>query len=182
MGIGKVGSRRAVFFDRDGVLIESVVRNGKPYPVSAASEARIVEGVAQMCRRLADAGFLLVCVTNQPDVARGTTTRQAVEAINRVVAEQTGISDFRVCYHDNIDMCDCRKPKPGLLRQAAAEHDIDLGASFMIGDRWKDTEAGRQAGCTTIFVDYHYDEREQSAPDFRVARVADALQYILKTE
>lgn len=179
MGIGQVAKKRAVFLDRDGVLIESVVVDGKPYPAPDVESVRFVEGAQDLCRSLTDAGYLLICVTNQPDVARGTTKRQTVEAINRFIAGKIGIDRFEVCYHDDADGCDCRKPKPGLIIAAAQELDIDLGRSFMIGDRWKDVEAGKHAGCRTIFVDYSYDEAMRSEPDYRVRQVADAADIIL---
>ena len=178
MGVGKIEKRRAVFLDRDGVLIESVVVDGKPYPVPDAERVRFVAGAEALCSRLKDEGYLLVCVTNQPDVARGTTRREFVEAINRVVGEHLSIDRFEVCYHDDADGCDCRKPKPGLLLDAARELDIDLGGSFMIGDRWKDIEAGKRAGCRTIFVDYRYDEAVRSEPDYRVDKVEQAIEII----
>ncbi|HUX11826.1 MAG TPA: HAD-IIIA family hydrolase [Spirochaetia bacterium] len=164
----------ALFLDRDGVLIESVVVDGKPYPAPDVKAVRFVPGAAQLCSTARELGFRLVCVTNQPDVARGTTARETVEEINRFVGEKLGIEDFRVCFHDDADRCQCRKPAPGLLLAAARDHDLDLAASYMIGDRWKDIEAGKRAGCRTIFVDYHYDEAVKSEPDFRISRVADA--------
>lgn len=182
MGIGKIATQRAVFLDRDGVLIESVVVDGKPFPAPDVGSVRFVEGAADLCRRLKEAGYLLVCVTNQPDVARGTTKRETVEAINCHIGSRIGIDQFRVCYHDDQDRCNCRKPKPGLLLDAARDLDIDLGRSWMIGDRWKDVEAGKRAGCRSIFVDYSYEETMRSEPDYRVTRVADAAEIILNNK
>ncbi len=182
MGIGEIAENRAVFLDRDGVLIESVVVDGKPYPAPDVESVRLVEGAQELCRRLAAAGYLLVCVTNQPDVARGTARRETVEAINSFIGEKIGIDRFEVCYHDDADGCDCRKPKPGLLVAAARDLGIDLSRSYMIGDRWKDVEAGKRAGCRTIFVDYSYDETMRSEPDYRVRRVADAAEIILNNK
>jgi len=105
-----------------------------------------------------------------------------VEAINSFIGEKIGIDRFEVCYHDDADGCDCRKPKPGLLVAAARDLGIDLSRSYMIGDRWKDVEAGKRAGCRTIFVDYSYEETMRSEPDYRVRRVADAAEIILNNK
>ena len=172
--------RQAVFLDRDGVLNRSVVRDGKPHPPADATEMELLPGVAGACSALHEAGFLLIVVTNQPDVARGAATRAQVEAINSALSGQLPLDDVRVCYHDDPDSCSCRKPKCGLLRDAARDWDIDLSASFMVGDRWKDIEAGHRAGCRTIFVDAGYSERQPATPDCRVHSLAEAARWILE--
>ena len=174
------GIRRAVFLDRDGVLNRALVREGKPYPPAGPAELEILSGVAEACAALRQAGFLLIAVTNQPDVARGTQRREVVEAINQVLHTHLPLDDIRVCYHDDGDHCPCRKPEPGLLLKAARDWDIDLSASFMVGDRWKDIEAGRRAGCKTIFVDYGYAEREPDSPDHRASSLMEAVDWILQ--
>ena len=173
--------RRAVFLDRDGVLNRAVVRDGKPYPPADVSALEVLPGVQAALLRLKQAGFCLVVVSNQPDVARGSTSREAVEAINERLGSELLIDEFRVCYHDDDVGCDCRKPRPGLLLQASREHRIDLGASFMVGDRWRDIEAGQRAGCKTFFVDYGYDERRPDRYDYRVTSLAEAVDIILST-
>jgi D-glycero-D-manno-heptose 1,7-bisphosphate phosphatase len=172
--------RRAVFLDRDGVLNRAIVREGKPYPPTGLAELEILPGVVEACRALREAGFVLVAVSNQPDVRRGTQQRETVEAINRALRAHVPVDDIRVCYHDDQDACICRKPSPGLLLEAAKQWEIDLRASFMVGDRWKDVEAGRRAGCKTILVDYGYSERPESAPDCRVRSLAEAARWILR--
>jgi transaldolase len=132
----------AVFLDRDGVLNRMVVRQARLSPPASLAELEIPPDAPAALGALRTAGFLLVCVTNQPDVARGTQTRDVVEAINAALLAALPLRDIRVCYHDDPELCPCRKPRPGLLLDAAAEHRIDLRASFMIGDRWKDVEAG----------------------------------------
>ena len=127
----------------------------------------------------ADCGYLLIGATNQPDVARGTQTREAVEAINRRLMEALPLLEILVCCHDDRDQCDCRKPQPGMLLRAAARHGIDLSRSFIIGDRWRDIEAGRRAGCCTIWIDYNYKETwPVAAPDFTVCSLAEAVKLI----
>lgn len=172
--------RKAVFLDRDGVLVRAIVRNGKPYPPASLDELEILPSVAEACAMLHEAGFLLIVVSNQPDVARGNQRREVVEAMNQVLRNQLPLDDIRVCYHDDADHCQCRKPAPGLLLRAAQDWNIDLSASFMVGDRWKDMEAGRRAGCKTIFVDYRYRERQPDCPDHRVRSLIDAVAFILE--
>lgn len=177
-----MGSRpvnRAVFLDRDGVINQAVIRDGRPYPPASPDALLVLPGVAGALTRLHQAGFRLVVVTNQPDVARGTQSRESVEQMHRMLRDQLPIDEFRVCYHDDADNCHCRKPLPGMLLDAAADADIDLSASFMIGDRWRDIEAGRRAGCTTLFIDYAYDEAVLSRPDVTVSSLAQAADWIL---
>ena len=172
--------RRAVFLDRDGVLNRTYVVRGIPHPPSSLSEFEVLPGVAQACKRLKEAGFLLIVVTNQPDVARGVQQRAVVEAINQALLSELPLDDIRVCYHDDQDHCSCRKPLPGLLIQAAKDWQIDLSASFMVGDRWKDIETGREAGCKTILIECQYRESMRSEPDHRASALAEASDWILR--
>lgn len=171
---------RAVFLDRDGVINRAVVREGRPYPPESVDALELLPGVAEALKRLHDAGYRLVVVTNQPDIARGTQDRAVLDQMHAKIAAALPVDEFCVCAHDDRDRCDCRKPKPGLLRQAAEAADIDLGASFMVGDRWRDIEAGRAAGCRTIFIDYHYTERRPHAPDVTVRSLVEAADWILR--
>ncbi len=176
-------TQRAVFLDRDGVLNHAIIREGCPYPPSSLEELRIVPGAAAALRRLKDAGFLLIVVTNQPDVGRGTQSREAVDQLNSAVQAELPLDGFYVCFHDGADGCDCRKPKPGLLVRAARERNIDLRRSFMIGDRWRDIDAGASAGCGTVLINYHYDERApDNAPDYRAESLSHAVNYILMAD
>jgi D-glycero-D-manno-heptose 1,7-bisphosphate phosphatase len=171
--------RRAVFLDRDGVINRAVVREGKPYPPTNLAELEILPGVSDALHALHDAGYMLIVVTNQPDVARGTTPKAVVEEINYYLASCLPIDEFRTCYHDSGDGCDCRKPLPGALLFAASTHGINLGQSYMVGDRWRDIEAGQRASCKTIFIDYGYDEKQPITFDFRVKSLKEAAQFIL---
>jgi D-glycero-D-manno-heptose 1,7-bisphosphate phosphatase len=172
---------RAVFLDRDGVLNEALVRDGKPYPPASVEELRLTADAADALGRLKDAGFRLFVVTNQPDVARGKTPREAVEAINRRLCEALPIDDVFMCLHDDGDHCDCRKPKPGMIREAAARERIDLASSVMVGDRWRDIEAGRAAGCRTVLIGDGYAEGLRSAPDYKAGSLTAAADWILAT-
>jgi D-glycero-D-manno-heptose 1,7-bisphosphate phosphatase len=175
-------ARRAVFLDRDGVLNESVVRDGMPYPPATPADVVIRPGVADACRRLEDAGWVLVVVTNQPDIARGTTSRAAVDAINAAVTAGLPIAEVVVCPHDDADACACRKPRPGMLVDAARRLNLDLTASVMVGDRWRDVEAGRAAGTRTIYVDNGDTDRRPDAPDHVVGGLPEAADLILRAQ
>lgn len=171
--------KRAVFLDRDGVINKAIIRAGKPYPPKDMASLEILPGVAEALKNLRAANFLLVVVTNQPDVARKTATIESIEHINSYLAAKLPIDEFRTCYHDNMDRCSCRKPLPGSLLDVANCYDINLGQSFMVGDRWRDIEAGRSAGCKTFFIDYKYDEPQPNAPDYIVTSLFEASQIIL---
>ncbi|MSW60149.1 MAG: HAD-IIIA family hydrolase, partial [Actinobacteria bacterium] len=149
--------KRAIFLDRDGVLNLAINRERKPYPPRNVSEVVILPGVEKALQLLRTAKFELVVVTNQPDVSRGTSTMKEVNVINTYISNLLNLENFFICYHDDSDQCDCRKPKPGLLMQAAINLDIELTASYMVGDRWRDIAAGQEAGCKSYFIDYKYD-------------------------
>jgi len=179
--LGTEGMKRAVFLDRDGVLNRAVVRDGKPYPPATAAELELVDGAAEALQRLKARGFLLLVATNQPDVARGKQSRAEVEAIHSHLTARLPLDGFTTCFHDDADGCACRKPRPGLMLDAARAYGIDLSASYMIGDRWRDIEAGQRAGCRTAWIDYGYQERGPACPpNIRVESIGQAADWILK--
>ncbi len=171
--------KRAVFLDRDGVLNRAIRVKGRARPPAGLGELEILPGVPEALQALRARGYMLIVVTNQPDVARGTQTREMVETLNTTLAGCLPLDEILVCYHDDKDDCGCRKPRPGLLQQAARNHGIDLTASFMVGDRWRDIEAGCRAGCRTILIDYQYSEEIPRPPDHTVKSLAEAAQWIL---
>ena len=171
--------RRAVFLDRDGVINRAIIRAGRPHPPASPAELEILPGVPAALERLKSAGFWLVLVTNQPDVARGPQTRAGVEALHASLRARLPLDEIRVCYHDDPDGCECRKPAPGLLLAAAEAAHLDLGASFMVGDRWRDVAAGQRAGCQAIFLDYGYAEPQPHAPFLRAHSLHEAADLIL---
>lgn len=186
MGIGAVGDtktralRRAVFLDRDGVLNRVTIRDGMPYPPRTLAELEILPGVKEGLRLLREAGFLLIGATNQPDVVRGLQRREVIEAMNARLLAELGLDEIRTCWHDDGDGCACRKPKPGLLLDAARERQIALPSSYMLGDRWRDIEAGQAAGCRTVWLRVPYAEREPSRPaDFVTDRFEPAARWVL---
>ena len=177
-------ARRAVFLDRDGVINQPIVRNGQPHPPSRAKDFELYDDVADGCARLKAAGFLLIVVTNQPDVARGTQSRAAVEAMHaKMQLALPSLDRIEICYHAGErygEPCDCRKPRPGMVLRAAADLKIDLGASYLIGDRWRDIDCAHAAGCRAIFIERGYQETLREAPDFTVGNFRDAVNVLLR--
>jgi D-glycero-D-manno-heptose 1,7-bisphosphate phosphatase len=170
---------KAVFLDRDGVINANVMRDGKPMAPTTLAEFRILPGVVKAARRLKDAGFLLVIATNQPDVTTGRTPKVTMEAMHAEIRRLMPIDDFMTCIHTDADQCSCRKPKPGLILQAAAKHGIDLPSSTFVGDRWRDVLAGQAAGCRTILVDHGYVQDRPAVPDKIVKSLTEAAAFIL---
>jgi len=154
----------AIFVDRDGVIIESRRPGADPRPPASVEDIEIPAGVPESLGALRAAGYVLIVITNQPDVARGTTSRSAVEAINTFVSNALPIDDVYTCFHDG-DSCSCRKPRPGLILAAARDHAIDLGRSWLIGDRWVDIAAGQAAGVRTVLLERPYSWAATSAGD-----------------
>jgi D-glycero-D-manno-heptose 1,7-bisphosphate phosphatase len=183
MGKHEVG-QRAVFLDRDGVLNRAVVRNGMPYPPSSLNDFELYDDVVDGCARLKAANFLLIVITNQPDVGRGTQNRHIVEALHSKLQSALPLLDrIEVCYHAGArygEPCDCRKPRTGLILRAAAELNIDLNESYVIGDRWRDIDCARAAGCHAIFIERGYSETLHHQPDFTVNNFGDAVNAVLR--
>jgi D-glycero-D-manno-heptose 1,7-bisphosphate phosphatase len=173
------GNTRAVFFDRDGILNEAIVRAGRPYSPRTMAEFRVLDEARAACRLLGAFGFKLLCVTNQPDIARGDIDPALVDAFHGVLRDALSLCDVLVCPHDDADNCPCRKPKPGLLLASASKYNVDLSDSFVIGDRWRDIAAGRAAGCRTAWVDRGYSERLAIDSDFVTTSVLSAAEWIL---
>lgn len=170
---------RAVFLDRDGVINANIERDGKPVAPTTFAEFRILPGVEDAARRLKDAGFLIIIVTNQPDLRTGLTQQSAVDAMHAEISRRLPIDAIKVCPHIDADQCSCRKPKPGMLLEAAREFGIDLRSSYIIGDRWKDVAAGQAAGCLTFFVEYGYEQASLAHPDKVVRSMPEAADIIL---
>jgi D-glycero-D-manno-heptose 1,7-bisphosphate phosphatase len=191
---------RAVFVDRDGVINELVPdpASGRPESPLMPQSVALVPGAAPALRRLAAAGWTLVGVSNQPAAAKGTIDLEQLRAVQDRLLEllheqDVRFDDFRLCLHhpDGVvpeltGPCDCRKPAPGMLRDAAVALHLDLAASWMIGDTDSDMAAGRAAGCATILV-HHAGSAHKRAPgrsgaDHEVSDLAAAADLILRAK
>ena len=163
--------KKSVFLDRDGVINKVYIKDGLPRSPNSSNELKILPGVRESVIKLKKLNFICLMVTNQPNVSRKKIDKNSVIQMNNFLKNEIALDDIFVCYHDDSDNCNCRKPKPGLLLQAGKKWDVDFKKSFMIGDRWKDIQAGEKVGCKTIFLDYKYNEKKPKKPDF----VSDSL-------
>mgnify|MGYP001196184152 CR=1 FL=1 len=171
--------RRAVFLDRDGVINRALVRDGRPYAPRDLEEFELLPGVIKATEALHQRKFRLIVITNQPDVGAGRLRKEVVEAMHLRICQKLPIDDIRVCYHIDEHNCDCRKPKPGLIFTAARDWSISLSDSYMVGDRWRDVDAGRAAGCKTILVKNAYNELQPEFADAVVTSFSEASQMII---
>jgi D-glycero-D-manno-heptose 1,7-bisphosphate phosphatase len=169
----------AVFIDRDGVINQNVFIHGIPTPPKSTQDVKIIEGVFQAIDILKANQIIPVVVTNQPDVFRGTISKDEVLAINQHISLLTGIEHFYTCFHDDSSLCHCRKPLPGLIFDASNDLDIDVSRSFLVGDRWRDIQAGQEAGCKSFFIDYQYPEKQPNPPFVRVQSLMAAVEMIM---
>lgn len=174
--------RAAVFLDRDGVLTKSYVRNGVPTPPRSMAEFEVLPGVTKACADLRLAGFVLVVITNQPDIARGAQTRAEVDRMHQRLRSLVPLDAICVCPHDDSDACSCRKPQPGMIVEAADRLGLDLARSIGVGDRWRDIEAARRAGVTAVHVECHYDEPAPIGAHVAVANLPEAAAWICQQE
>lgn len=173
--------RPAVFLDRDGVLNQAYVDSGVPVPPRSLTDLHILPGVVEACRQLSEAGLALVVVTNQPDVSRGTLQRDDVDQIHAELRSVLPLDDICACLHDDADDCPCRKPRPGLILEAAERLGLDLNRSVGVGDRWRDVEAARNAGIRSVYIDWGLGEALRSAPDATFSSLLEATPHLVST-
>ncbi|MFA5859280.1 MAG: HAD-IIIA family hydrolase [Elusimicrobiota bacterium] len=171
-------SKKAVFFDRDGVLNKAIIRNGNPQSPKRIEDFCIIDSAKSVVSELKSLGFVTLVVTNQPDITRKIMTWDELNKMNEYLKLNCGIDEVIVCPHDDKDKCGCRKPEPGMILSAAKKWDIDIKESFFIGDLWRDIDAGRNAGCRTILIDYEYNR--ELKPDFRAKNLVDAKNIIIE--
>jgi D-glycero-D-manno-heptose 1,7-bisphosphate phosphatase len=169
---------KAVFLDRDGVINRTVVRRGAPRAPQDMSEWAWIEGIHDTLVALRARGYALLVCTNQPDVSRGWQTREQVDEFHRLVERELPISRIYACFHDNAAACECRKPKPGMLLQGSTDFGIDLAQSFMVGDRQTDIEAGRAAGCRTIYLRHANDSSPRTSADHEIRALRELLELV----
>ena len=170
--------KKAVFLDRDGVINEVQFSGNLPIPPRTLDEVKIIDGVFEAIRLLKANNFLPIVITNQPDVARKKVSIETVTAINLHISELLGIKHIYTCMHDDSDLCNCRKPSSGLIEQSAAELEIDISKSFLVGDRWKDIAAGQEVGVPSFFIDYSYPEKQPKEPYIKVRSLLEAVERI----
>ena len=170
----------ALFLDRDGTINRSLVRDGRPFAPTRLEDFEVLPGVAETVKMVRSAGFPVIVITNQPDLTTGKQTPEVLAQMHAVLKEAVELDDIFVCPHVDEDDCDCRKPKPGLIRAAADRWSLNCTRSVMVGDRWRDVEAGRAAGCATVFIDNGYAEMRPDGADLIVASLAQAKSFIIE--
>ncbi len=171
------GARRAVFLDRDGVLNEAMIRDSRAYAPLTLEDFRLVEGAGAQVGRLRRAGLVPIVFTNQPEIARGALAPEILDRMHERLRAAVPVEDVLVCAHDPDDGCACHKPKPGMLHAAAARWDLDLQGSFVVGDRWRDIDAGRAGGCYTVLIERPYSQCATAHTS--VPTLAAAVDHIL---
>ncbi len=149
---------KAFFFDRDGILNKSIIKNHKPYSPRFPGELNLNRGLLSFIKKLKKRGFLIIVVSNQPDIKNGKLSSYSLNLMNSIIKKFFLVDEIYICTHGKNDNCECRKPKPGMLIEASKKWNIELSRSYLVGDRCKDIEAGKSMNCTTIFIDYNYDE------------------------
>jgi D-glycero-D-manno-heptose 1,7-bisphosphate phosphatase len=172
--------QRAVFLDRDGVINRSMVRGGLPYAPTCLADFEILPGVAESLLELRQQGYLNIVVTNQPDIKTGKQSPEVLQVMHKILLDELALDEIKVCPHTNEDDCLCRKPLPGMLHDAARSFQIDLKASWLIGDRWRDIASGQAAGCHCLFIDYGYAEKQPEQPFQSVTSLSAAVALILR--
>jgi D-glycero-D-manno-heptose 1,7-bisphosphate phosphatase len=170
---------KAIFLDRDGVLVIPEFRDGRSFAPTRLEEYKFYPEAYESLSRLRTAGYKLVVVTNQPDVGKGLIPQDVANEMHDRLRRAMPVDLIKACFHSQAVGCDCRKPKPGMLLEAARELQIDLARSYMVGDRASDVEAGEAAGCSTVFIDLDYAERKPASPTLTVCSIAEAVDRIL---
>ena len=170
-------TNRAAFLDRDGVLVETLVRDGRAHAAVTLADFRISPDAPTQVARLKAAGLRPIVFTNQPELARGTLSPGVLDRMHARLRAAVEIDDILVCAHVDRDGCACRKPRPGMLETASRRWAIDLSASFVVGDRWRDVDAGRAVGCYTVLIERPYSECREA--DVRVPDLPAAVDAIL---
>jgi D-glycero-D-manno-heptose 1,7-bisphosphate phosphatase len=168
---------RAVFLDRDGVLVAVTTAGDAVVGAMSLNDFRLLPGIAAPLARLKAAGFLLVLVTNQPGIARGQLQADVLEEMHRRLTAAIPLDAIYLCPHADADNCDCRKPKPGMLLAAARKLSIDLQRSFFIGDTDRDRTAAEAAGVPFLLIDAPYNGSLRDAR--RVGGLEEAASFIL---
>ena len=171
-------SKKAVLFDRDGVINKTFYRNNISYPPKMINEVSLFTGVIECIKKIKQSGFMTFIITNQPDVERGISLQKDVEKINDYILSMIDIDKLYVCYSGDNNHPE-RKPNPGMILKAKKEFDLDLEKSFVIGDRINDIIAGKNSGCKTILIATSHNNNK--LPDYTVENINQASEIILKS-
>ena len=165
-----VKKNKAIFFDRDGVLIKAPVDcNNKPVSITNYNEIEYIDHICDILKKYRNS-YYFIMITNQPDVTRKKNTLENVKKINDTIKDHLKLDEIFVCYCDD-DKCNNRKPNTGMLLKAKERFSISMENSYFIGDRWRDVGAAKNIGCNSIFIDYKYNEQVNFKPDFIITNL-----------
>lgn len=168
---------KAVFLDRDGVINEVIFRGSdKPIAPWSLEEFKVIKGLNKPLTKIVELGYFLFVISNQPDISKGLVDIPTVESMNSIILDKLPITKIIYCPHEDYHNCSCRKPKPGMLITLSEEYNINLLSSFLIGDNWKDIEAGKTAGCKTILLERKYNKSVKA--HFAIKSLIDVLKII----
>jgi D-glycero-D-manno-heptose 1,7-bisphosphate phosphatase len=170
--------KSGVFFERDGILNRTHFHRTQPFSPLALDDFEVIDQAIEPLERLKASGFVLLTTTNQPGLSRGSLSRRELEQMHALLKERFPLDDILVCPHDEADRCPCRKPKAGLLTEAAFKWRLDLDHSFVVSERWQDAEAARLVGCTSLLVRSSWNGSGHH--DFILDSLSEAAQKILQ--
>ena len=173
---------KAIFLDRDGVINRGLVTNGKSYAPRKIEDFKFLPYVKESVEKLINSGFLIIVVTNQPDISNGLLSLDVLHLMHNKLREKLAVTDIYFCPHSSIENCECRKPRPGMIIAAAKKYTINFSKSFLIGDRASDIEAGKKVGCRLIFINRNYKEPKPISQEKTVNNLRTATNYILKNK
>jgi D-glycero-D-manno-heptose 1,7-bisphosphate phosphatase len=174
-----VNSNKAVFLDRDGVLVKSFVKKGKAYAPIRFKDFKIYKDSEKCIKKLKSHGFMTIVVTNQPDVGKKLISEETLRKMHTLLKKKTKISKIYTCIHTSEQKCKCRKPMSGMLIEAAKVDQINLKKSYMIGDRSMDILCGSRVGCKTIFINRNYKEKKPTKQIASVRNLMEATKCII---
>jgi D-glycero-D-manno-heptose 1,7-bisphosphate phosphatase len=174
-----VNKNKAIFLDRDGVISKPIIIKRKTYAPRKFKEFKLYPFVRYYLSKLKKKNFFLIVVTNQPDINNQLVDIKEINKMHKKLLT-THIDDIFLCPHTKEEMCKCRKPKTGMIKEAIKKYKINPKKSFLIGDRLIDIQAGRKMNCMNIFIDRNYDEKKPEKVVPFVKSFRQAAKYILK--
>jgi D-glycero-D-manno-heptose 1,7-bisphosphate phosphatase len=172
--------RPAIFIERDGILIADRLEGSQPMPPLFLEQMEPKADAVEPLRELKAAGYLLIATTNQPGLSDGSLSRRELERMHDVLRQMFCLDDIFICPHDAEDCCPCRKPKPGLLTEAAFKWHVNMERSFVISNKWQDAEAAHNAGCTSLLIASPWNGKGHR--DIVLAKLADVPGKIMRLQ
>jgi len=172
---------KAIFLDRDGVLVKSFTRKGKAYAPTKLKDFKIYKDSTRCVKKLNSLGFKIFVITNQPDVGKKLISKSTLNKMHNKLKKKIEIDKIYTCIHTQDQKCTCRKPKPGMILKAAKVYKINLKKSYMIGDRSSDIICGNKAGCKTIFINRNYKEKKPLTQIASVKSFKEATNCIVRS-